>query len=297
MAMNRATVALSSALLVGALGCSEGDREPPEPVDCSVLDEYEFRNISDFNGSDSGWFSYGDPTPGALITAEEGGTNVPVQELEEPGRCGDTRFMALGARGFNFWGSGFGDWAHNSSGSRADGTGFEGISFWARAPVYSEKMFLFNVDDSRTINLPPDPPEGEDLVPATSSDQDLDGDGFVGPGDIARGTECRLPPPVELGEAPCYRGGVDAPASAGSRVPEPDECGNQFHTWITTTERWQLFLIPWDELVQWPCPNRLEGGIDRADIAKFEIKFRQGTQYEIWIDNIAFYRRRTDAGS
>jgi hypothetical protein len=42
--------------------------------------------------------------------------------------------------------------------------------------------------------------------------------------------------------------------------------------------------------VQWPCPNRLDGGINPADIAKFEIELIQGSTYDIWIDNIAFYR-------
>jgi hypothetical protein len=297
MAMARTTAAFTCGLWLVVLGCSEGERLPPGPVDCSVADAYEFRNISDFSGSESGWYRYADPTPGGVPDPDIDGSNVPVTELEPPGRCGDTRIMKLEARGLNFWGSGFGDWAHNQAASRADGTGYEGISFWARSPVYAEKMFLLNVDDSRTIILPPDPPDAGLLPVATPADQDLDGDGFVGPGDIARGTQCRLPPPVELGEAPCYRGGVDAPASAGSRVPAPDECGNAFHTRITTAERWQLFLIPWNELVQWPCPNRLEGGINPADVAKFEIKLRQGTHYEIWIDNIAFYRRRADAGS
>jgi hypothetical protein len=151
---------------------------------------------------------------------------------------------------------------------------------------------LLNVDDGTTIIAPPPtPPEGG-LPPATAADQDLDGDGLIGPGDIVGGTQCRLPPPEELGDVQCYNGGVDAPSSAGARVPEPDECGNAFHTSITTTETWQLFLIGWDELVQWPCPNRLDGQIDRADVAKFEIRLVQGTRYDIWIDNIAFYRRR-----
>jgi hypothetical protein len=132
---------------------------------------------------------------------------------------------------------------------------------------------------------------------ATGADQDLDGDGCLGPGDIVfgnieDGTRCRLPPSSDVGTADCYNGGVDAPPSGGARVPLANECGNQFHTWITTTETWQLFLVPWNELVQWPCPNRVQGGIARDDIAKFEIKVKQGMSYEIWLDNIAFYRRR-----
>lgn len=295
--MHRATAALGFASLLLASACGQREDLPPEPVDCSIENDYELLNISNFSGSESGWFRYADPTPGGVPDPDNpdptiGGSNVPVTELEPPGRCGDTRLIKLEAYGHNFWGVGFGDWEHNQPAARADGTGYDGISFWARSPINAEKQFLFNVDDARTIILAPDAPADGSLPPATSADQDLDGDALVGPGDIARGTECRLPPPPELGEAACYNGGADSPASAGVRVPASNECGNAFHVRITTTETWQLFLIPWDDLVQWPCPNRLEGGIDRADIAKFEIKMDQGTHYEIWLDNIAFYRRR-----
>ncbi len=278
--------ALSAAALLLALGCSQGDRQPLPLADCSVEDGYEFANISNFSGSETGWFRYADPTPGAVPDPTNEGSNVPVSEIDAPGRCGDTRIMRLEVEGHNFWGAGFGDWAHNAAISRANGTGYEGISFWARSPMNADKEFIFNVDDGRTIVFPPDPPT------ATPLDQDLDGDGLVGPGDIARDTQCRLPPPEELGDVACYNGGVDGPASGGVRVPVANECGNAFHTRITTTETWQLFLIPWAELVQWPCPNRLGGGITQSDIGKFEIKLVQGAHYDIWLDNIAFYRSR-----
>lgn len=290
--MRRSVVCCGVGSLLLLLGCGQGERPELPPFDCSAAEPYQFLNISDFSGTDSGWYRYADPTPGGLPNPARDGANVPVAELEAPGRCGDTRLLKLEAEGLNFWGAGFADWAHNQSSSRANGSGYEGLSFWARSPANAEKHFLLHVDDGRTLVLPPDPPAEGGLPPATAADQDLDGDGFVGPGDIARGTRCRLPPSEELGSVACYRGGVDGPPSGAARVPEPDECGNAFHTWIATTESWQLFLIPWDELVQWPCPNRLDGGIDRADIAKLEIKLQQGTRYEIWLDNIAFYRRR-----
>ena len=292
--MHRTKVALVASVLLFASACAADDRPPLPPVDCSVEDAYEFLNISNFNGGDSQWFRYADPTPGGVpdtreVDAGGVGSNVPVTTLEPPGRCGDTRMLKLEMEGHNFWGGGFGEYGHNELASRADGTGYEGISFWARSPINAEKQFIFNVDDGRTILLDaPVPPV------ARPADQDLNGDGLLGAGDILAGTRCRLPPSEELaGDVSCYNGGVDAPASGGVRVPEANECGNAFHTRITTTETWQLFRIPWDDLVQWPCPNRLDGGIDPADIGKFEIKFAQGTRYEIWLDNIAFYRGAT----
>lgn len=294
MAMKRITSTLVLASWLGTLGCSAGEQRTAEAVDCSAADAYEFQNISDFAGGDSGWFLYADNTPGGVpdpaLTP-----NVLVTQAPPPGRCGDLGMVELKAYGHNQYGAGFGDYVHNDEISRANGTGYEGISFWARSPGNTDKTFMLNVDDGRTIVYPPKPPAEGGLPPATSADQDLDGDGLIGAGDVARGTRCRLPPDPKLGKVACYYGG-QLPPSTPTRVPEPDECGNQFHTYVTTTENWQLFLIPWSELVQWPCPNRLDGGIDPADVAGFQIKLAQGTNYDIWLDNIAFYRRRADVG-
>lgn len=290
-------VSRSTPLVCGLLlaaGCADRAR-PPAGVDCTQGDAFEFRNISDFTGGQSGWFLYADSTPGGIPDPMLA-SNVEIFQAEPPGRCGDTGMIRLEARGHNFYGTGFGDWAHNADNSRAIGTGFEGISFWARSPGNTDKTFMLFVDDGRTIVLTPPAPDGGGLPAATAADQDLDGDGFVGPGDIARGTRCRLPPSQELGRVACYYGGTQPPATP-TRVPEPDECGNQFHTYITTTPDWRLYLLPWSELLQWPCPNRLEGGLDAGDIAKLEIKFIQGSSYDLWLDNIAFYRRRGDASA
>ena len=301
VAMTRARALLGCAALV-ASGCATKARLAAGDVDCTQGDAYEFSPISEFTGGQAGWYLYADNTPGGIPNPALT-SNVAITQLDPPGRCGDTGIVELQASGHAFYGSGFGDYAHNPDGSRADGEGYEGISFWARSPGNTDKTFMLYVDDGRTIVLPPPPPEPGVLPPAMPppmpgdvGDTDLDGDGLVGPGDIARGTRCRLPPPQALGEPACYRGGAQAPATP-TRVPEPDECGNQFHTYVTTTPDWQLFLLPWDQLIQWPCPNRLEGGIDHADIAKIEIKFIQGSTYDLWLDNIEFYRRRVDAGS
>lgn len=318
--MTRTSVPLL-VLLAVVSGCGQDYPRSPVEVDCSVLDEYEFLNISDFTAG-SYWYQFGDPTPGGIPGATPMG-DVPVAELPAPGRCNDTRYVEFRVSGHHFWGAGFGEWAHNAPTARANGTDYEGISFWARSPRNVEKTFLFGVDDGRTmIDSPDEPPLPDECVcgpvvmgpmcepnaeqcahreailrcrPSVldqGGNQDLDGDGCIGPGDIAAGTRCRLPPSSDVGSANCYNGGVEAPPSGGARVPLANECGNQFHTWITTTETWQLFRIPFEELVQWPCPNRLAGGIDVTDIAKFEIKAKQGMTYEIWLDNIAFYRRR-----
>jgi hypothetical protein len=368
MAMTRTAAAVACGLLLVISGCGQDDRPPPKPVDCSVEEAYEFKNIEAFPNV-SNWYCYGDPTPGGVPPLQDCAMVAPV---DPPERCGDANMLKLEAFGHNFWGAGFGDWAHNEAASRAHGAGYEGISFWLKSAPNRDKTFLLRVDDvwtfvtNREVTAPevtnPDPEVTEDnlveclnptsnepqvkpgdwdlngdgclgsddipkcedpdlpqakpgdhdvnpkdgclgpeechdpLLPQrTAADEDLDGDWCLGPGDIASGTECRLPPAQELGDPACYKPGVGRPGTV-SRVPESDECGNYFHTYITATDDWQLVLIPWRELVQWSCPNRRDG-ITVDDIASFKIEFIQGTHYELWIDNMAFYRRRADAGS
>ncbi|HET6150825.1 MAG TPA: hypothetical protein VFH68_25030 [Polyangia bacterium] len=291
-----ASLVCSAALL--AAGCATKPRAATSTVDCAQGDAYEFLSpaIFDFTAAEPGWFQYADATPGGSPDLTKVASNIRSVVLDPPGRCGDTNILKLQASGHNFYGTGFGDYFHNSEGTRAHGPGYDGISFWARSPGNTDKTFLLSVDDGQTIVLRPPAPDGGGLPDPMTGDQDLDGDGFIGPGDIVFGTRCRLPAPQTLVRVACYNSAAQPPASA-TRVPEPDECGNQFHAYVTTTDEWQLFLLPWDQLVQWPCPNRLPGGIDPTDIAGFTITFIQGSTYDLWLDNIAFYRRRLDAGS
>ena len=294
--MTRPIYAMVCLVLLVAPACgSDFPRPAAGSVDCTVTDAYDLSlTFADFEGSDTGWYLYTDRTPGGVPDPAVS-SNVPVTQLNPP-RCGSTGAMELLAYGDNYWGSGFGDWAHNSASTEANATGYQGISFWARSPGNTDKTFLLRVNDNRTFVTQRPVPDGGVLPAATAGDQDLDGDGFLGPGDIAAGTDCRLAPAQTLGDPACYYGGVQAP-DAVTRVPEPDECGNPFHTYVPTTEDWQFFLLPWSQLVQWPCPNRLAGGIDPAHIRMMEVRLNQGTHYDIWLDDIKFYRPRADAGS
>jgi catechol 2,3-dioxygenase-like lactoylglutathione lyase family enzyme len=292
MAMRPSNHVTLVGLLIVTPACSDLSRPVAAVADqCSVADAYETRTIFDFEGGgDSGWFAYTDHTPGGVPNLPDGSSsNVPLATLDPP-RCGSTTGIEFRAFGNNYWGAGFGDWAHNSS--PADGTGYQGISFWARSPGNTDKTFMFKVDDGQTFVKVATPP----WPAATAADQDLNQDGILDPGDIASGTRCRLAPPQSVGDPNCYYGGTQAP-TAVSRVPEPGECGNPFHTYVTTTEEWRLYLIPWSDLVQWPCPNRVAGGIDPSDIRKLEFRLIQGTNYDIWLDDINFYRLRGNAGA
>lgn len=326
MSSSKLTSILSLALF--AAGCGTRDITTID-VDCSVADAYEFRNIDDFNDV-SAWYSYGDPTP---VPKDEA-----LSYTAEPisGRCNNPTALKIEAHGYNFWGTGFAN--YRLEGMPAVGTGYEGISFWARTGTVSDRTFMLYVDDGSTLfgtaakartgvvvddvchyvcsaaDSPDAPDEDgfgdENNTPcvyragaadtgvsctayqqAGPNDTDENGDGLLGPGDIAAGTTCRIPPIQDRCDPACYYGGAQPPTVA-SCVPAPDQCGNQFHKYITTTDRWQMFFIPWNELPQWPCPNRKAGGIDVSDIRKFEIKLVQGSSYELYIDELAFYRSR-----
>jgi hypothetical protein len=307
-AMTRTSFAMSCGLLLVPPACGKDYQRPAASVDCTVADAYDFKPFALFEGGDPGWYLYTDLTPGG-VPNPDAGSNVQVTQLNPP-RCGSTGAIELLAYGNNYWGAGFADWQHNAKSGEASGDGYQGISFWARSPGNTDKTFLLRVDDDRTLNNPPtvtkpNPDAGpcddpcvciKNLPRIQGGDQDLDGDGCLGPGDIAADSRCQLPPAQKIGDPACYYGGVQAP-DAVTRVPQPGECGNSFHTYVTTTEDWQLYLLPWSRLVQWPCPNRLAGGIDPAHIRKIEVRLEQGTHYDIWLDDIQFYRLRTDAGS
>ena len=137
--MTRTIHASICALLLVAPACGSDDRQLVTPgVDCTAANAYELLNIFDFEGSDSGWYLFTDHTPGGVpdptITS-----NVAVAVLDPP-RCDSHQALEFLAYGNNYWGAGFGDWAHNSA--PADGTGYEGISFWARSPGNTDKTFL-----------------------------------------------------------------------------------------------------------------------------------------------------------
>jgi len=78
------------------------------------------------------------------------------------------------------------------------------------------------------------------------------------------------------------------PCSAPGYPPDPAAPGERLQP-NTTGRTCQRKATTLTEL--------LEGGIDTADIRKFEIEFVQGTHYELWLVDMAFYRLRTDAGS
>jgi hypothetical protein len=78
----------------------------------------------------------------------------------------------------------------------------------------------------------------------------------------------------------------------GGTVLQEDDCGHEFYTVVTTTKEWQLFLVPFDDLLQVRSANWNPAGFDRSGLFTFLIRTEREAQIELWLDDVAFYRRR-----
>jgi hypothetical protein len=250
------SAAAPAAWLVLASGCGTTAR-PPLELDCSAGDAYEFDTLFDFESSELQWFSFSDETPGSSIS-------FTTESVEGGGRCGSRRALVLRSQGCNFWGTGFGEYKYQDT--PANGAGWEGVSFWARSPGAVDRSVIFLVED-RTSSA-----AGGECV-------DYGADA---------GTTASVATAVDPeGRTTSSAGGATCPLAE-------DACGNSFRTTVQTSERWQLYLLPWSTLVQDPCPNRVPDGIDESAIHQFLVRAPQGWRIEFWIDDISFYRKLRD---
>jgi hypothetical protein len=96
------------ASFAGSCG-NAGAVQPRTPSsDCAAQAPYDLSVIEHYNSTTSvAWFSYGDLTPGATHTGQDGGAIYPV-DIEDGGHCGATGALLLQSQGHNDYGSGFG---------------------------------------------------------------------------------------------------------------------------------------------------------------------------------------------
>lgn len=218
-------------------------------MDCSANDAYEQRVLQDMEGALS-WFNFGDSTPGGFNLMEQ----RPITE----GRCGSAAALVLTVTGHTDWGAGFGEFATGTAG--VDASGYEGISFWARAPGFGRSRgFLLTVHDRNT-----------------------DADGGV----------CmeRMAEDVASGGFTYNEAGMIVPL--GGELPAPDDCGNGFQRVVTAQRDWQLHTLPFGSFQQTANPNLIPTGIDRSGLYQFAINVPKDSNIELWIDDLALYRRR-----
>lgn len=252
--------ALSSAALLYACSCaallcacSSNVEQREFELDCSVNDDYEFSVMQALEGAGamSTWFAFGDSTPGFVRTVE-------IREIPG-GRCGSTAALVMTATGHTDWGAGFGEYQMPTAPISAEG--YEGISFWARAPLaHTSTSFLLTVNDRNTI---------------------------------MNGMVCTQPMVTEAGGAYTYNeAGMIVPV--GGELPAATDCGNGFQRVVTVTRHWQLYLLPFESFQQLAQPNRVPTGIDRTGIYQFTFNIPKDSIIELWVDDIGAYRHRTD---
>lgn len=297
-----ASLAMASLL---AIGCGSTRAEVDLPLDCSAGDGYEFwgasglpnattdRYIYDFEVGETAWYQAGDCTGGRWDPdADAGGGacivdpsiasprdgNVPGATIDG-GRCGSFRSALIESYGHNDWGSMYASWDLTGQRPPANGAGSDGIAFWARNPDRSghasgvtNKTIWFQVGDWRQV-------VAENTTPS-----------YLPPGDF----RCVPAPTTTSTSGYTDTGQVTTTA----RVPGSTECGNLFRVPVLTSSEWHLYLLPWGDFFQETTPNRNPDGIDTRDIRIFQVNVPIGATVELWLDDIAFYRkRRGDAGN
>lgn len=240
--------AFGAALLCA---CSSNVEQRVYELDCGVNDDYDFTIAQPMEGTATTWFTFGDQTPDSTTTLE-------LRPLPD-GRCGSTAALVLTSTGHTDWGAGFGE--YNMPTAPLDATGYEGVSFWARAPVpHTSTGFLLSVNDRNTI---------------------------------MNGMVCTQPMVAAAGGGYTYNeAGMIVPV--GGELPAANDCGNAFQRVVTVTRNWELYLLPFTSFQQQAQPNRIPSGLDPSGIYQFTINIPKDSIIELWIDDLGVYRRRTD---
>src|SRR4051812_24642458 len=149
--------------LGGGAGCQTYPTLKNLPVDCSAQDRYELSTIDDFEGTLS-WFKSAD----SLAPTDDVSVSLMAQANDGGGLCGSAMALVFRSIHANDWGSSFGDYGFGTR----DGSAYEGVAFWARAPGNTGKSLSVALEDKNTYHV--DDPN----LPQTNCKQY--GDGGVG---------------------------------------------------------------------------------------------------------------------
>jgi len=312
---------LSCAGLV--TGCSTPAKRSEPPVNCAQLNELELGAITpEF------WFGFGDDTPGAYNGYADGvmpEAGQPVSSLQTPPeptnlanlarnrgfatvvtRCQeeDTADYFFKTHGHKDWGSAWGSEVRRRAAPYAAGEvsprNYEGIALWARSERGADKGLKLEVDTAQTAK-PSDgererrvDDEGKPLLdefgePIVLLDENgepwVDEEGHA----VQNHPDDCKEPVIEEGAA-TYRRNSAGQLVITSGVASADDCGNPFTYLLYTTDRWELYLIPWSAFWQLAEPNRDPNGIDPSSIYSFRFRAEKEMRIEMWVDALSFYR-------
>lgn len=197
--------------------------------------------------------------------------SVAIQPIEDAGRCGSLNALVLRSSGHTDWGSVFGDWRLASAPGTAfcdncgpwDGTGYEGIAFWARSSDNGDKSVTLLLDTWQTSSS-----GTENVDPALVCKFDCS---------AGSGTRSR----DEAGNV-----------TSQTYVSPPGSCGNSFQRLLSFTSDWQFYVVPFSSFYQELKPNLSADGVNPAHINGLSIRPAKEASVEIWLDDISFYRRK-----
>jgi hypothetical protein len=146
-----------------------------------------------------------------------------------------------------------------------DASGFEGVSFWARATGYGTSTgFLLTLNDRNT-----DP----------------------------AGMVCVEPAPTDVLDGAYTYNEAGMVVPVGGELPSPEDCGNGFMRVVSVTRDWRLYRLPFESFQQQAQPNLRPSGIDPSGLYQFAINIPKDSSIELWLDDLGLYRRSSVASA
>jgi hypothetical protein len=262
----------------GGVGCSTYTTLKNAPLDCTAAESgYTFNYLtqstdtSDDPAGGSNWWGAGDYVP-------DGGATRAVDTVEtmtDGERCGSKTADVLSTSDYNDWGSLFG---FDNFGTK-DASDWDGIAFWARAPGDTTKGFTLLLDDPNTYNSTTAP-------------------GYcVNYGSSNTPGQGNTPPPIGPDGTPISTSG------SATFSPYPEACGNSYSVVMLVTGEWAFYAIPFSRFQQDPKPNRVPNerlttvgkvpgtALLTDRLTNLIIRFTKEANTNLWIDNLAFYKK------
>jgi len=172
-----------------------------------------------------------------------------------------------------------------------DGSMYEGLSFWARAPGNTTKSFTILLGDANT-NCGVDPDMTTGLCPNPP------------------GAYCKTyaMPDGGVSYGTSYDPATGMPISGTTmQAPPADACGNAYFHVVTVTADWRLYTFPFGVFQQGNMPNHVPnsvftnvGSAPETTLLTFKLtnltfRMPRGATAELWLDNLTFYRKKGSA--
>jgi hypothetical protein len=255
--------------LVGG-GCDSYPTLKEQQLDCTSAEAgytFDMLDAAETVGQANWWIS-GDDTKkiGATVS-------VDVEAIEGEGRCGSKAATVFRSAHNDDWGSMYG---YNNLGP-VDKSQDDGISFWARAPGNTTKGFTLLLDDPNTV--------------FSSTSYCVNNGGSNG---TSGGTIYAMGP----------NGENVSTSGTASFSGYPESCGNSYAAVMLVKSSWAFYAVPFSTFQQTATPNRVPNeklthvgnvpgtALLTQTLMDMILRFPKEANAELWIDNLAFYRKK-----